>query len=153
MRIDLLSLARCERGASLIEMALAVPILAAVLIGMVDISRAYSEKLQLEQAAQRAIDKVLNRQTDNTSFGALKAEAAEAALIPEEDVGVDYWLECDGVRQSQYDAACGPGQIYTRHLSVEVQKNFEPLFGTKYFPGANSDGTYTIKAKAGLRIQ
>lgn len=150
MRIDL-SLGRCERGDSLIEMALAMPILAAVLDGMVGISRAHSEKLHPEQSTQRAIEKVLNRHTDNRSFGALKAEAAEAALIPEDNVGADYWLECNRTRPAQYDSVCGTGDIYTRHLSVEVQKNFEPLFGTEYFAGANSDGT--IMAKAGLLIQ
>ena len=53
-----------DRGTALIEMALATPIFAAVLMGMVDLSRAYSERLQLEQATQRAIEKVFNNQTD-----------------------------------------------------------------------------------------
>ena len=46
------TLAADERGTSLIEMALATPMFAALLMGMVDLSRAYSEKLQLEQASE-----------------------------------------------------------------------------------------------------
>jgi len=39
------SLARDEGGASIIEMGLMLPTLASLLIGMVDISRAYTSKL------------------------------------------------------------------------------------------------------------
>ena len=152
-------LAADERGTSLIEMALATPFLAAVLTGMVDLSRAYSEKLQLEQAAQRSIEKVMNNQTTSTSYNTLKAEAAEAAAVAETDVTIDYWLECNGVRQGDgtpgngYDGSCTTGQAYARYLTVEVEKDFIPTFGTKYFPGANGDGSYTIRSEAGIRTQ
>lgn len=148
-----------ERGTSLIELGLALPIFAALLTGMVDISRAYSEKLQLEQAAQRAIERVMNRQMATTSYNTLKTEAADQADVDQSDVTVDYWLECNGTRQGDgtpgngYDASCSPGQIQARYLTVEVQKDFLPIFGTKYFPGANSDGTYTITSEAGIRTQ
>ena len=49
----LLNLGRDERGASIIELALTAPFLAAMVIGMVDISRGYHAKLTLEQVAQR----------------------------------------------------------------------------------------------------
>ncbi|HXG82068.1 MAG TPA: TadE/TadG family type IV pilus assembly protein [Sphingomicrobium sp.] len=147
------TLAADERGTSLIEMALATPMFAALLMGMVDLSRAYSEKLQLEQASQRAIEKVMNNQTTSTSYNTLKAEAASAAGIPETDVTIDYWLECNGARQSNYDTSCTSGQIQTRYLNVEVRKKFSPIFGTQYFPGANTDGTFTLKADAGIRTQ
>jgi Flp pilus assembly protein TadG len=153
------SLAADERGTSLIEMAFAMPILAACLMGMVDLSRAYSEKLQLEQATQRAIEKVMNRQTSSTSYNTLKSEAKSAAheagftTVTDSDVTVDFWLECNGARQSNYDSQCTGGQVYARYINVEIRKKFTPFFGTKYFPGANSDGTFTVKADAGIRTQ
>jgi Flp pilus assembly protein TadG len=152
------SLIADERGTSLIEMALATPFMAALLMGMVDLSRAYSEKLQLEQAAQRSIERAMNRQMASTTFNTLVAEAAAAAGVEQDEVTVDFWLECNGVRQGDgtpgngYDTQC-PGQLRSRYLTVTVQKDFEPSFGTKYFPGANSDGTYTIGARAGIRTQ
>ena len=148
-----------ERGAALIEMALATPFLAAVLMGMVDISRAFSERLQLEQATQRAIEKVFNNQTTSTSYNTLKSEAVSAAhdagyaAVTAADVTIDYWLECNGAREASYDSSCDPGEIQARYLNVAMQKKFTPSFGTKYFPGANSDGTYTIRADAGIRTQ
>jgi Flp pilus assembly protein TadG len=48
------------RGTAVIEMALVAPVLAVGVIGMVDISNAYSRKLGLEQGAQRAIEKIMN---------------------------------------------------------------------------------------------
>ncbi|HEU4498032.1 MAG TPA: TadE/TadG family type IV pilus assembly protein [Sphingomicrobium sp.] len=141
-----------ERGTSLIEMALATPFLAATLMGMVDLSRAYSDKLKLEQAAQVAIERVMNRQMSSTSYNTLKAEAASAAGVAQSAVTVDFWLQCDGVRQTDYDTSCTSG-VSARYLTVQVQKNFVPIFGTKYFPGANTDGTFTIRSTAGIRTQ
>ena len=43
-----------DSGAAIVEMALTAPILAVLLIGMVDMSRGYSAKLQLELLARRA---------------------------------------------------------------------------------------------------
>ena len=73
------SLARDERGASIIEMAMVTPLLGSLLIGMVDISRAYSAKLQLEQSAYRAIEKVQGYQTSESTYSTLKTEAGSAA--------------------------------------------------------------------------
>ena len=153
------SLASDERGTSLIELALVAPIFAACLMGMVDLSRAYSERLQLEQATQRAIEKVFNNQTQSTSYNTLKNEAVSAAhdagysAVTATDVTIDYWLECNGARQTDYNDNCPDGQIYARYLNVAIQKKFTPFFGTQYFPGANSDGTFTLKADAGIRTQ
>ena len=148
-----------ERGTALIEMALATPIFAVLLTGMVDISRAYSERLQLEQATQRAIEKVFNNQTQSTSYNTLKAEAVAAAqdagytTVTTSNVTIDYWLECNGARQANYDTSCTVGDIQARYLNVAIQKRFSPIFGTRFFPGANSDGTFNLKSDAGIRTQ
>ena len=65
-----------DRGAAIMELALVAPIIASLLIGMVDLSRAYSYKLKLEQSAQRAIEKVQQYQTTTSTYGTLQAEAA-----------------------------------------------------------------------------
>ncbi|WP_310467629.1 pilus assembly protein, partial [Sphingomonas sp.] len=59
---------RDERGASVVELALVAPFLAAMLIGMVDMSNGYSDKLQLEQAAQRSIEKAMNGDKNTDLF-------------------------------------------------------------------------------------
>ena len=147
------SLARDDRGASVVELAFVAPIMASLLIGMVDLSRAYSHKLKLEQAAQRAIEKVQQYQTTTSTYGTLQSEAAAAAGVPTGNVVIDYWLECDGVEATSYDSVCAGGQTYARWVSVEVTGTFTPIFPSKRYPGANTNGTFTLKGYAGMRTQ
>ena len=154
-------LAQDDRGASIIELALVAPVLASLLIGMVDLSRAYSAKLQLEQAAQRAIEKVQQYQTTSSTYGTLQSEAATAAGVPAADVTIDYWLECNGVRKASYSDSCdtapvsegGAGETQARWITVDVKGTFTPLFRSKYYPRANADGTFTLHGIAGMRTQ
>ena len=146
-------IARDDRGASIIELALVAPILASLLIGMVDMSRAYSYKLNLEQSAQRVIEKVQQYQSTTSTYDTLQSEAAAAAGVPVSDVTIDYWLECDGSRQSDYNTSCSGSQTYARWVTVSVQGTFTPMFRSKYYPRANSNGTFTIIGKAGMRTQ
>jgi len=153
------SLAREEGGASIIEMGLMLPILASLLIGMVDISRAYSAKLQLEQSAYRAIEKVQQYNTTEDTYNTLKNEAASAARgagftnVTDSDVTIDYWLECNGTRAANYDTVCSSGQTYARWITVDITAKFTPMFSSSRWPGSNTDGTYTLHGKAGLRTQ
>ena len=149
----LAKLRRNERGTSVVELALIAPFLASLLIGMVDLSRAYSAKLQLEQAAQRAIEKVMQYQTQSSTYSTLYSEAASAAGVTAADVTVDFWLECNGARQTTYETNCTAGQTYARYVTVSINKKFTPLFGTSLFPGSNADGTFTLTGEAGLRTQ
>jgi Flp pilus assembly protein TadG len=151
--IRLQCLAKDDRGASIVELALVAPVIASLLIGMVDLSRAYSYKLQLEQSAQRAIEKVQQYQTTTSTYGTLQSEAAAVAGVPTSNVTIDYWLECDGTRSSSYDSVCPDGQTYARWVTVTVQGTFTPMFRSKYYPRANADGTFTIQGKTGMRTQ
>ena len=146
-------LAKDEGGASILELALVAPILATLLIGMVDLSRAYSHKLQLEQAAQRAIEKVQQYQSTTSTYATLQTEAAAAAGVPVGNVAIDYWLECDGTRASNYNAACASGQTDGRWVQIDITSTFTPMFRVRRWMGSNPDGTFTIHGIAGMRTQ
>lgn len=152
-------LARDENGAALIEMALLLPVMSTLIIGVADISRAYSQKLLLEQAAYRAIEKVQQYQATESTYNTLKNEVVAAANaagftdVTTSNVTIDYWLECNGTRQSSYDTTCSSGQAYARWVTVDVTHNFTPMFASSKWPGSNSDGTYTLHGRAGLRTQ
>ncbi len=141
-----------DRGAAIIELAIVAPIFATLLVGMVDIGRGYSMKLQLEQAAQSSIEKVMNGQADKNSAAALKTEAATTAGVPEANVVVDFWVECNSARQGTYDTVCADGAISRRYLTVQITKTFTPMFATKWL-GSNADGTFTVVGKTGVRTQ
>src|SRR5687768_7294573 len=61
------SLRRDERGAAIIELAIVAPVLALLTIGVVDMANGFATKLKLEQAAQRAIEKVMQTTGNGTS--------------------------------------------------------------------------------------
>ena len=145
-------LAKDRRGAAIIELAIAAPVFAGLLVGMVDLGRAYSTKLELEQAAQRSIEKVMNGQADTTTTTALQTEAATTAGVPTSQVAVDFWLECDGTRAANYNSPCNPGQTSRRYMNVAITKSFSPMFSARW-AGSNPDGTFTLVGKTGVRIQ
>lgn len=151
---------RDERGASIIEMALVAPFLCSLLIGMVDMSRGYSAKLQLEQAAQRSIEKAMNGDKETSLFETLKDEAAAAAGVSTSAVTVKYWLECNGVSQNtsvatmttDYEKVCADGQTYARYVNVKITKAYWPMFRARW-ARANTDGSFTLVGEAGIRVQ
>lgn len=152
-------LARDERGASIIELALLLPVLSTIVIGVADISRAYSQKLILEQAAYRAIEKVQQYQASQSTLTALQSEVVTAANdagftdVTTANVTIDYWLECNGTRNATYDTNCSTGQTQARWLTVDVTHNFTPMFASSRWPGSNTNGSYTLHGRAGLRTQ
>ena len=155
------ALLRDESGASIIEMGLMLPVLATLLIGMVDISRGYSAKLQLEQAAQRTIEKAMNGDKKTGLFETLEDEAVAAAGVNASAVEINYWLECDGVSQNtspstmeaDYGKKCANDTIpFARYVNVEIEKVYTPMFSTRFL-GARTDGTYLLTGEAGIRVQ
>ena len=148
--------ARSEDGTAIVEMGFAAPILALLLIVMVDMSRGYSAKLQVEQIAQRTVEKVQNGEyADTTDYkDALKAEAATAAGVATNKVTVTSWLECNnnGTKLAFGSSCADENHPFGRYVEIGIEKTYTPLFKTK-FAGANANGTYTLKGTAGIRIQ
>ena len=122
----------------------------AMIIGVVDLSNAFGRKLKLEQAAQRGIEKIMNTSANATVEATLQSEAATQAGVPLSNVTVTYRLECNGAVTG--GGSCPAGQTSSQWISVDVVDKYTPLFPI-HLKGINSDGTYHIKATAGMRIQ
>ena len=148
------SLWRDERGNSLIEMALFTPLLATLLVGTVDLSRAYSSKLALEQAAQRVVERVQASEYTTANKSTLEADA-ESAAGTGSDANITTWLECnnDGTHLDYDTGTCATAtDPYARYVQVTVTQPFTPMFGARFFPNA-SNGVVTLTATAGVRTQ
>jgi Flp pilus assembly protein TadG len=174
MRQIMRRIVRQERGAVVIELALIAPILTTMIIGVVDISNAYSQKLTLEQGAQRAIEKMLQTSQETTVDQSLQdevvcqvngtqtdedgVESCKTGLITTDDVTVTDRLECidaDGTSQVSIGADalkdCDDDQTETRYVSVAVTSVYAPMFPI-HFSGYNSaKGGYPINVTAGVR--
>lgn len=148
------TLCRDARGNSAIELALAAPLVASIFIGMVDISRAVTKKMTLEQAAQRAVEKAQATDYKSSDSSTLQADA-QAAAGTGSSATVTAWLECnhDGVQLDFDSGSCGTGVPYARYVKVKVSSTYTPLFGTKFFPGANANGSVNVAGQATLRVQ
>lgn len=157
--LKLALLGRNEAGSMVIEMGLLAPILASVLILMSDLSIAFSERLKLEQAAQTAIEKVMQGQARTTteSAAALKSEAATLANVPPEQVSVTFYLECvnpdtNAATPTAWNGVCISPQVSRRYMEVVIDKNYTPFF-RQTVVGTNANGQYPLRGRTSVRVQ
>ena len=164
MRNFLSRLKRNCRGVATIELALYAPILATMTIGVVDMSNAFGRKLSLEQATQRAIEKVMQTTGVQSVADTIIDEVADQADIPEEEkaskITVTYRLECDEDAQTSSDATtfdtftCAPGTVSeARYIQVQVTDTYEPMFPLHFGGYSTAENGYPISATAGMRTQ
>ena len=159
---QLKQLSRDNSGAAIIELALAAPILAMMVIGESDISTAYGKKLELEQAAQRAIEKVAQTTGEATPEDTIKKEAVcqfngtnndgtcKSAPLTTSNVTVTYSLTCDGT-VTAYTSDCTGSQLEVRYITAAITYNWTPTFDLHF--GTQPDGTYHLDGSAGVRVQ
>ena len=158
----IMSLLTQTRGAATIELALAAPLLAALVIGMVDLSHAYSTKVQLEQIAQRIVEKAQQNGFETSDESTLETEAtaaATAAGIASSSANVTYWLECTNgttTTTTSYSNQCNTGELYARYMQIDIQKSYSPIILAS-FAGMTSSGqssaNWTLHGVAGVRVQ
>ena len=144
-------LARNQRGSVIIELAFIAPILATMIVGVVDLSAAYSRKLVLEQAAQRAVEKIMQTTGEDTVDDTIRNEAAAAAGIPVSQVSVTFTMTCAGT-VTDYATECANSATQVRYIELSLWDTYTPIIPAT-FTGMNSDGTYTLTAKNGIRTQ
>ena len=155
-------LARDRSGTATIELALCAPLLATMVIGVSDISIAYGKKLELEQASQRAMEKVMQTTGEKTPEDTIRYEAVcqyngtdssgnciESAPITTTNVTVTYSLTCDGTAMT-YESDCTVGQAEVRYITTVVTDTYTPMFNLRF--GTSSDGKYHLEGKAGVRV-
>jgi Flp pilus assembly protein TadG len=176
MRIFMQKLRADERGAAIIELAIVAPMLALMVVGVVDMSNAFSRKLALEQGAQRAIEKIMQTTGTTTVEDTIKTEAVcqvngmnangtcKTTPITSANVTVTYRLECTDVAgamtaQTNTDATvfdtytCPPStSIEAKYIQVGVTDRYTPMFPI-HFAGYNADHTYHLSATAGMRTK
>lgn len=141
-------LARSSDGTATIELALMLPIFASMLIGVVDITTAFNRKLEMEQAIQRAIERVMQTTTTYTVEDNIKAEAAAAAGINVNDVIVTYSQTCDGV-VTPATTNCPTNAIAVRYTNVKASTIFTPMFPLSRL--GLTQNAYTIRVETGVR--
>lgn len=170
------TLLRDDRGAAIIELAIIAPVIALMTAGVVDLSNGFGQKLRLEQAAQRSIEKVMQTTGITTVEDTIAAEAVcqvngtnsdgtcKTSPITTANVTVTYRLECltaAGVivtTQTMSDSVafdaleCPSPQKEARWVKVAIWQDYAPMFPV-HFSGISSTGKYRIQASAGIRTE
>lgn len=141
-----------NRGVAVVELAFVAPVLAVMVVGVVDISNSFSRKLKLEQAAQRSLEMVMHTTGDTTAESAIESEVMDEAGVDADQVLVERLLECDGVAVEDISLNCDAGETEARYFRVTIEDTYEPMFPL-HFAGVNGDGAYEIRAVAGMRIK
>ena len=174
IRLSMRKLLRDERATAIIELALVAPIVALTVVGIADLSNAFSRKLGLEQGAQRAIEKIMQTTEDDTVEATLAAEAVcqvngadsagvcKTSPITIADVTVTYRLDCTNTSTGTVTSTtttlplvfdtwtCATGASPARYMSVTVVDKYTPMFPV-HFSALDADGTYHLSATAGMR--
>ncbi|MEO7410096.1 MAG: TadE/TadG family type IV pilus assembly protein [Sphingomicrobium sp.] len=145
------SLRSDERGAAVIELALVAPILATMTIGVIDLSNAFSRKLALEQAAQRGVEKVMQTTGELKVEDTMANEASTAANVPVSQVTVTFTMTCNGVATAA-STECADDSTEVRYTELNIWDTYTPVIPFK-FAGMQSDGTYRLTAKQGIRTK
>lgn len=148
----LVRLAREDRGVALLETALIAPIILMLLAGAVDFAMGFSLKLQTQQAAARTIEFATSAGLQTLSDADLQADAASAAGVPTSQVTVDRWLECAGVRQTDFDAGCDTGE-QARYVSVRIDNSYQPMWRSLLPASIAQGGAISFSGFSTVRLQ
>jgi Flp pilus assembly protein TadG len=127
-------LRRDEQGVSAVEFAFLVPILATLILGIIDLSTGFQHRFTLQQAVTRSLEIVqANRVAANSAgtpdYTFLKQEVATAANVPLGNVTLNQFRECNGARATNFIAAstaeeCATDADTARYLELIVTKDF-----------------------------
>lgn len=144
-RQDGLHLLRGEQGASLVELALLLPLLSLLLVGAIDFGRAFYLEIEIAGAAHAAAMYGSQNPTDTT--GMQTAAEDDAPNVPGLSVQTaTYGCECsDG---SNYSASCTttpscPSNNEVYRVNVTVQATYNPLVP---WPGIPSSMSFSSSA-------
>lgn len=143
-------LASDTRGVSVIETAVVVPALAMLIAGVSDVAMGFSARLKIQQASNSSAQLATAGGPDSAAFATLQDQAAAAAGVPGDQVVIDTWLECAGVRQTLFDGACPTGQQIARYASITITSAYHPKFPMmQYISGAS----IPLKGYSVVRVQ
>ncbi|MFN3945229.1 MAG: TadE/TadG family type IV pilus assembly protein [Allosphingosinicella sp.] len=144
-----------ERGVSVVELGLCLPVLAIILTGMLDLSMFLSSKMRAEQAAFRAIE-IFQVAATPPDDAVMKDQAAKAAGVEPSAITITRALHCDGKAKAASVTVCPANETMERYLTVQVTATHSPAFPARFaklFANVKPDGTIAVTGEATVRTQ
>ena len=143
-----------SKGTSTIELAIVLPVGMALMLGSIDASMAFGEKLRVEAAAARVVEQISAYSRVQTNYTASVTEAATAAKVTASDVTATFWLECNNVVQVSYTAPCpnNSDQI-ARFVKIVIRGKFKPSINYGKILTTDASGFVRVEGDASVRVQ
>lgn len=147
MKLRFRKLGKADRGSSLVEVALVVPFLLLLLLGVVDFGRAFYLSMEVAGAAQAGAEYGSQNPVDTS--GIQNAVTTDAPDVPSLTVATPtYGCECsDG---SSYSASCSTAPSCTNNMvyrvNVTVSATYKP-----WFPWPGIPSSMQISNSASMR--
>ena len=142
-----------KTGASLMETAITLPVLAFLVMGASDLAMGFSQKLTIQQAAARSIEMATAGGVSSATLTTIRAEAASAAGVSTDKVTIDSWLECNGTRQSSFDGVCTTGQQVARFVAINISGSYTPMFSFVVPRSMTNNGSVSVTGYSSVRVQ
>jgi len=142
---------KSERGASLVEIALLLPFLGLLLLGVIDFGRAFYLSIEVQNAAEAAALYGAQNITDTT--GIENAAVNDAANVPgmsTSSVTVTTGCECSNGTSSQSPCPGTPPTCpanVVNFVQVTTSATYKPWFSSWMIPGLPSPITLNGSAK------
>jgi len=143
-------LARAERGNAAIEFALATPILLGLLVPVADLGIAFTQQIQVQQAAQAGAQYALlhgwnSSAISNAVTAATNLPGIGAAPAPTESCGCPTGTT---ISAATCASTCANGETAGTYVFVNAQSAYTPVL-----PYSVLGSGVTLTAKATVRVQ
>jgi Flp pilus assembly protein TadG len=133
----------CQRGQSLIELAVVVPVIALLVFGSVEIAKVIYASVEVSDAAMAGVQ--YGTRNPIAAADSTGIQNAAAADVPNLNINTTSSLSCicsDGSASTCQPTDCSSSNIETV-VTVQTQSTIDPMV---HFPGLPS--TYTVQGKA-----
>lgn len=118
-----------SEGNGLIELAVVMPVLTMMVLGLTDAARAYILKVHIEQVARTGGEYAVASKDRIPDPSEIQSQLASDSGLPQSDITVTRWLECDGVSEGDVDYCATSSEQPAQYIAIDVTDTFEPVFG------------------------
>lgn len=144
---------RDQRGLAIVELAFVAPFLLVITCGVSDVALGFARRMELQQAASRAVELASAKGYDAATQGWAQSEAATAANVATANVTATTWLECGGVVQASVTGSCASGTT-ARYISIAVTDTYSSTFASMLTAfNAGNWASVPIRGFASARLQ
>jgi len=139
-------------GTAVVETAIVAPVLAVVIMGIVDVADYGAAKLKVQQAINRGLEMAMIG-GPSTATTAIQTEVADHADVTSDKVTVTQLQTCNDA-DTTWGNSCSSGQELKRFIKIDLVQTYEPQFvGPLASFISNTDGPVSISASGTLRVQ